>query len=176
MSCKIATSSRRSPRILNQETEGTAKKTPDFETSLRPRVKRLTVKQIKDRKLLILETVKQANEEHAASKQIYLNKQEDESKKLPKKITFQNVLKLSNGEEKPVNFEDGNTAKGYMNLNGQSKSKAQPKKETSQKKRKAENKVEFNDDLQLKKVKMEEPQEVKVVISIPKTDVFNKKT
>ena len=171
--CKLATSSRRSPRIINQETQGTAKKTPDYETNLRPRVKRLTVKQLQERKLLILETVKRANEEHAVLKQMYLNQQEGESENSRKKITFQNMLKLSNGEEKAVNFEDGNSAKGFMNLNSQPK--AQAKKETSQKKRKAENKVECSDDIQLKKVKMEEP-EVKVVISIPKSLVFSKKT
>src|SRR5689334_17468008 len=74
----------------------------DDSDSIKP--KRLTVKQLQERRNLILETIAQSNKEFLEEKEKYLASQSP--KKSPeRKVEFNNVVKFSTGEEKTVDFK-----------------------------------------------------------------------
>ncbi len=109
--------------------------------------KKLTLKQMAERRNFISEMVKQANTEHDKDKEQYLTR----NSQIQKKITFSSTVHYSNGEEIEIEFADGNSAKKMMNL---APKKTPQEKKTSPKKRKFQE-TQSSESHTLKKTKIQ---------------------
>jgi len=111
--------------------------------------KRLTMKQMAERRNFISEMVKQANLEHDKDKEKYLITNSQNA--LERKIKFSTTVHYSNGEELEIELADGNSAKKMMNL---APRKTAQEKKTSPKKRKYEE-SQSSESHTLKKTKVQ---------------------
>jgi len=125
--------------IVNQQQKPVQTKMATRSQSAPPRSagKRLTAKQIAQRRALILEMVNQANTEHEKDKEKYLTRKPDSQNSLEKTIKFSSLVQYSTGEQIEVEFIEQDSAKKLMGLGGKTNNqKSETKSKSSQKKRK----------------------------------------
>lgn len=97
--------------------KNTSPKKSETEDGNPTRPKRLTMKQIRERKKLILETIQRVNDEFLEEKKNYLKDKEHSESSHKRKVSFNSLVKFSNGDEMEVEFTDGETAKQLMGFN-----------------------------------------------------------
>jgi len=85
------------------------------QSSLRSPGKRLTVKQLFERRKFILDTLGEANKDHYEEKNLYLTST-GSPKEVKKKIRFDKIIRYSTGEQLIIDLSDGDSAKKLMNL------------------------------------------------------------